>query len=331
MTETEPVIAGTVVSRPSRSVRDVDPSRWDELAGRQLAVGIWLDAQRSVHTRDAYRRDIGRWMDWCDEHAVPVSDARRGDVDSWRKEIAAGLSPASVARRLSAVSSFYAYWASEDVVARNPAANAKRPAVSAKPVSIYLSKPQAAQLLTYVDGLADQRPGVIYRLLAQTGMRVGELTAVTVPDLAMSGGHHILSVTRKGGKKEQMVIVPATWQRVMDYLDGQTEGYILHVARTERRLGDGQMDRSYVRQLLRRIARQAGLPSEVWQKMHPHVLRHSVATLLAADGVPVPEIQEFLGHASLQTTQRYIHHAKSLDASPGYRMQEILAARDSEA
>jgi integrase/recombinase XerC len=60
--------------------------------------------------------------------------------------------------------------------------------------------------------------------------------------------------------------------------------------------------------------------------MHPHVLRHSVATLLAADGVPVHEIQNLLGHASLQTTQRYIHHAESLDASPAYRMAALLSS-----
>jgi integrase/recombinase XerD len=323
MTELEP-LAGAVVAAPGRSIRDVDPSRWDEQEARHLAVDIWLKAQESQHTKDAYRRDIGNWLGWCDQHDVPVSDARRADVDAWRGEM--GLSPATIARRLSAVSSFYRYWHAEDVVARNPAENAKRPKVSADPVSIYLSKPQAAALVAYTDSLGDPRPGVICRLLAQTGMRVGELTAAAVPDLAMSGGHHILSVTRKGGKREQLLIVPTTYERVTDYLGGRTEGYILHVARSERRLGDGQMDRSYVRQLLRRIAREAGLPAEVWQKMHPHVLRHSVATLLAADGVPVPEIQEFLGHASLQTTQRYIHHAQSLDASPGYRMQTILAA-----
>jgi site-specific recombinase XerD len=326
MTDLSPVLAGAVVGRlPAASVRDVDPGRWDEAAARQLAVDIWIGAQLSEHTKAAYSRDIAGWLAFCDEQDVPVNDARRGDVDAWREEIAPGLSPATIARRLSTVSSFYRYWDEEGMVARNPAANAKRPKVSAKPVSISLDKPQASQLLTYVDGLADRRPGVIYRLLAQTGMRVGELTAATVPDLAMSGGHHILSVTRKGGEREQLLIVPTTYERVMAYLDGRPDGYILHVARTERRTGDGQMDRSYVRQLLRRLAREAGLPAEVWQRMHPHVLRHSVATLLAADNVPVPEIQAFLGHASLQTTQRYIHHAKGFDKSPGYRMAALLA------
>lgn len=326
MTELEPVLAGTIVARPpTLSVRDVDSSRWGDPEWLHLAVDIWLDAQRSNHTKAAYRRDFGYWTAWCIQNGVPVNDARRADVDKWWNEGMPGLSPASVCRRISTISSFYKYWASEDVVPRNPAADINRPGVSSAPVSIALSKPQAALLVGYTDSLADPRPGVITRLLAQTGMRVGELTAAEVPDLAMSGGHNLVELTRKGGKRQQVVVLPNTYERTMEYLGGRATGYILYVAPTERRRGDGQMDRSYVRQLLIRIAREAGLPAEVWRRMHPHVLRHSVATLLAADGVPVHEIQQLLGHASLQTTERYIHHAQTLDNSPAYRMQKILA------
>jgi len=63
----------------------------------------------------------------------------------------------------------------------------------------------------------------------------------------------------------------------------------------------------------------------VCERMHPHVLRHSAATILAEDGMPVHEIQELLGHADLRTTQRYIHHAESLDASPVYRLAALIS------
>jgi integrase/recombinase XerD len=79
----------------------------------------------------------------------------------------------------------------------------------------------------------------------------------------------------------------------------------------------------------RRMAREAGLPPEVWQHMHPHVLRHSAATVLAADNVPITEIQALLGHADIRTTQRYIHHQEGLDASLVYRMAGLLAQRGS--
>jgi integrase/recombinase XerD len=318
-----PVLAGTIVRQVPVSVREVDPARWDQDAAWDAAVEFWLTSKKSEHSRDAYRRDIALWRAWCDQNDVPLDDARRADVDAWREHLAG--KPATVARRLSAVSSFYTYWLAEDVVARNPAANAARPSVSPDPVSISLTQQEAATLLAYLNGICDQRPGVIFRLLAQTGMRVGELTAARVSSLAMSGGHHVLTIKRKGGKDQMLPIAGDTHERITAYLNGRTAGYILYVRPTERRQGDGQMDRSYVRQLLRRVAREAGLPAEIHTRMHPHVLRHSAATLLAADNVPVHEIQALLGHADLRTTQRYIHHAESLDASPVYRLARLLA------
>lgn len=327
MTELVPVVTGSIVRPPGASVRDVDASQWDEQAARDLAVSIWLKAQKSPHTREAYRRDITQWFAWCKAEAVPVDAARRADVDGWRDMLTARPeSPATIARRLCSVSSFYDYWLTEDIVARNPAKRAKRPAVSSAPSSIALTRHQAADLLAYVNAMIDQRPGVIVRLLAETGMRVSELCGARVTDIGMSGGHHTLSIIRKGGESQKLVIAAGTYERVITYLNGRADGWILEVRRTERRAaGDGRMDRSYVRQLLRRISREAGLPQEVHEHMHPHVLRHSAATLLAADNVPPSEIQQLLGHADLRTTQRYIHHAEGLDASPVYRLARLLA------
>jgi integrase/recombinase XerD len=324
-------LEGKVLRRSAPgSVRDVDAAGWDDDEdARALAVRIWISAQRSPHTRQAYQGDIALWFGWCDDNDVPAADARRADVEGWRNSLPGAAS--TIARRMSAVSSFYDYWLGEDVVRRNPAKRAGRPAVSAEPKSIRLTRRQAAALLGYVDSLADPRPAVIVRLLAETGMRVSEMCGARVTDIGMSGGHHILTVTRKGGKEQQLPVAAGTWARTSDYLDGRAGGWILLVTPTERRRGDGRMDRGYVRQLLRRVAREAGLPDEVWQHMHPHVLRHSAATLLAEDNVPVHEIQALLGHADLRTTQRYIHHAEDLDASPVYKLAALLAKAKGES
>lgn len=324
MTALEPV-RGVAVA--AQSVRDVDSRRWGESEARGLAVKIWLGAQTSPHTRDAYRRDITMWFGWCDERGIPVAGARRADVDDWRNHLTTlGRSAATVARQMAAVSSFYDYWLSEDMVARNPAKRAKRPAVSQEPQSISLSRQDAADLLAYVNSLADQRAGVIVRLLAETGIRVGELCGIKPGDIGQSGGNYTLTVTRKGGKPQTLAIAGGTYGRIEAYLGGRKDGWLLYVQPTERRReSDGRMDRSYVRQLLRRLAREAGLPEMVHEHMHPHVLRHSAATLLAADNVPVHEIQALLGHADMRTTQRYIHHGEGLDKSPVYRLASLLA------
>jgi integrase/recombinase XerD len=320
-------ISGVIVTTPAGlSVRDVSAADWDQDAGWGAAVEFWLGSVKSRHSKDAYSRDITLWRTWCDERSVPLDDARRAEVDAWREDLAGRESAATVARRLAAVSSFYAYWLSEEVVRRNPAANAKRPKVSSAPASIRLTRQQAADLLAYVNGLADLRPRIIVRLLAETGMRVSELCGARVADISMSGGHHVLTVTRKGGEAQQLPVARDTWECLTAYLAGRGDGWLLSVRRTERRTkSDGRMDRSYIRQLLRRISREAGLPAEVCERMHPHVLRHSAATILAEAGVPLHEIQLLLGHADLRTTQRYIHHAESLDASPVYRLAALIS------
>jgi integrase/recombinase XerD len=95
---------------------------------RDAVACFWAQSFASVHTRDAYRRDIEGWFIYCDTHDVLVSDARRSDADGWRDELAAaGLAATTINRRLAAVSSFYACWLDEDVVQRNPVANVRRP------------------------------------------------------------------------------------------------------------------------------------------------------------------------------------------------------------
>jgi site-specific recombinase XerD len=331
-------VTGAVVpGRPPISIREVRAELWGQPEHREAAVGYWLQSNESPHTRDAYRRDIAQWFSCCDRRGVPIDDARRADVDGWRDELAAReLANATIARKLAAVSSFYGYWVEEGVVERNPARNAKRPRRATGPTSITLTAQQAAQLLAYVDGLAeppagssrrpDPRPAVIVRLLAETGMRVSELCGSRFDDLAETGGHHVLTVTRKGGKQQQLPIAQTTRHRIDVYLAGRREGWLVRAEREDRiRKPGGQLARQYVYDLLHRLGREAGLPETVWTRLHPHVLRGSCATIAAAAGVPQHEIQLLLGHDDPRTTAGYIDHQLGLDASPVYSVAAAIA------
>ena len=201
---------------------------------------------------------------------MPVDDARRADVDGWRDEFAAReLANATIARKLAAVSSFYGYWVQEGLIERNPARNAKRPRRAEGPTSITLTAEQAAQLLAYVDGLAappagssrrpDPRPAVIVRLLAETGMRVSELCGARFEDLAETGGHHVLTVTRKGRKRQQLPIAQTTRHRIDVYLAGRRDGWLVRAEREDKlRKPGGRLARQYVYDLLHRLGREAG-------------------------------------------------------------------------
>jgi site-specific recombinase XerD len=295
--------------------------------GRAAAVERWVTASPSEHTRTAYRGDIRRWFDWCDLYGVDVTAARRWDVDAYRDEMNDHDPPpaiATVRRRLAAVSSFYRYWVQEDLLPRNPAAHATRPKAPREPGSIALTRAQARQMLDYVDGLPDVRAALVVRLLLETGMRVSEMCNATVADLGYTGGHRTLTITRKGGLRATLPLTPGLSHGLEAYLSGRDTGPLLATSGAKRGT-PGPLDRGYVRALLQRLAVEAGLPSEVCERMHPHVLRHTVATLLDEEGVTIQEIQRLLGHADPRTTEGYTAHRRGLDSSPVYVLGRMLA------
>lgn len=319
-------ISGVAVAWAINPSRDsgrgpVTVRRWD--GTRETAVRIWLESFPSPNTRGAYRRDVTRWLDWCDLYGVPLQDARRGDVDAYRSELEgdeAAPAISTVRRRLAAVSSFYIYWVSEGVLERNPAAHARRPKASRTPGSIALTLAQARQFVDYTDGRADARAALVIRLLLETGMRVSELCGASVGDLEVSSGHRTLMIVRKGGVKAATVLTIRTVQLLEAYLEGRASGPLLITA------NETALDRAYVRRLVRRLAREAGLPAEVCERMHPHVLRHTAATLLDEAGIPMQRIQRQLGHADIRQTELYAGHRQELEASPVYVLGSLLAA-----
>jgi integrase/recombinase XerD len=317
------ILEPAATGKGSFPVRDL---RWEDV-GRELAVDRWVSASPSPNTRAAYRGDIRRWFAWCDLYGIRLEDARRWDVDAFRDEMNDDEPPPkvrTVRRRMSAVSSFYTYWVLESVLPRNPAAHATRPRAGNEPGSVALTRAQARQLLEYVDQLPDIRPGLVVRLLLETGMRVSELCGATVADVGYSGGHRTLTITRKGGVRATLPLTPGLAHGIDVYLRGREDGPLMATSGCKRGV-PGRLDRKYVRGLLRRLAVEAGLPPEVCERMHPHVLRHTVATLLDEEGLTIQEIQRLLGHADPRTTETYTAHRRGLDSSPVYVLGRLLA------
>ena len=88
-------------------------------------------------TRAAYGRDLRSWLSWCDDHAIDPLAAQRAHVDAYARTLAEvdGRSHATVARHLSTLAGFYKYAVGEDVIARNPVANVRRPKIGTDTVS----------------------------------------------------------------------------------------------------------------------------------------------------------------------------------------------------
>jgi len=136
-----------------------------------------------------------------------------------------------------------------------------------------------------------KRDRLILLLLFYTGVRVSELVNLKKGDIMLSDG--LLKVYGKGGK-ERIVPIPS-------FLINELEEYLKELK------GEKLFDLStrQVERIVKRYAEKAGIK----KKVTPHVLRHSLATLLLTNGIDIRYIQELLGHSSISTTQIYTHVA----------------------
>ena len=136
--------------------------------------------------------------------------------------------------------------------------------------------------------------GLLIKTLFQTGARVSEFVAVGVGDFFFDE-QMILIRQGKGGKQRYVPILPELAQELQTHLQGRAKGYLFE---TNRRTA---FSPRRIQQLVKETADLAGITKRVT----PHLLRHSVATTLLEHGMPLEQIQKFLGHAKIDTTQIY--------------------------
>jgi integrase/recombinase XerD len=156
-----------------------------------------------------------------------------------------------------------------------------------------LSREEERRLIDTAYRLPGMR-GLLIKTLFQTGARVSEFVHIQVEDVFFD--EQMIRIRQgKGGKQRYVPILPELAQELQTHLRGRAKGYLFetnrHAAFSPRR----------IQQLVKETADLAGITKRV----SPHVLRHSVATTLLEHGMPLEQIQKFLGHAKIDTTQVY--------------------------
>lgn len=297
------------------------------------ATGTWLmsGGRTSDNTRTVYARAASWWLFWCEVAGVDPVAPRPIDADQYAAALtAAGLSRSTVAVRLSAASSWYAYLVRADVATLNPFNQMDRPRVDDDSPSRGLSRAEVAQLLAHARRHESPRTYALLAVIYLTAVRLGVALAANTDDLGHDSGHRVLRYVGKGGKRRQKLLTPTAvdaldrWQA--DRLDPRPDPRSadrspkpLFTTGTGRRL-----DAGYVRRLIRRVARAAGIPDP--ERLSPHSLRHSYATHALDAGHPLHVVQDALDHADPRTTRRYDRARRSLARSPSYALDQALAA-----
>jgi len=334
----------------------------DQLTAEQL-VRRWLITKRSPHTRFNYGLDIGvrfprvsakpgstpepgesktpDWLTFCAALGIDPLRIRQEHIALWARAMeAAGLAPATMARKLSTVSSWYGWLKKHGHVAANPAEDVDRPYVNPDTSKTPgLTKNQALAMLAAADKATTPqavRNAALTALLLFTGARVSEACGATLADLGMDRGHRVLWVTRKGGERQPLVLPAPVLERLDAHLAERAD-----LDRRPVRVGDlmatGQ-DRPLIATangrhmlpaavwgLMRQLGKRAGLPSELVSHMGAHSMRHSFATLTLDAGGNIVDLQDAMGHKDPRTTRRYDRARGRLDRSPGYLLATYLA------
>lgn len=259
----------------------------------------------SLHTRDAYRRDIEHFLHYLEDlyPKTPLKEIRHLHVRSWLTHLRQeGIKPRSVNRKLSALRSFFKFLLQRGKVEVQPCtsiSSMKTP----KRLATYVPINEMQRLLAIKgEGFAAERDHLMILLLYMTGLRRNELIELRTDDMDFS--RRTIKVLGKGGKPRSIPMTPMLINTIKNYLDALQSEYP-DVQHTYLLVTD-KGRKMYPKFVYNCVKRHLGTVTTM-EKKSPHVLRHSFATHLSSGGADINAVKELLGHASLAATQIYTH------------------------
>jgi site-specific recombinase XerD len=280
---------------------------------RQL--GTFL-APASVDAADNALRQLARWM-ITEAGLAAVGDIRRDDIEDFKVWLAArpragrGTITAETHRqRMRTIRQFFERiieWDWPDAPPRNPVIAwdiPKKP----EPLPKFLDDRDAAKVMAAARASTDPRDRLVVELLARTGMRAGELANLDADAVVRIGTGHWLHIPL--GKLRTDRYVPLH-PELVELLAAWTAANLEHIRRHKRLAADhrGPLDRHVICRIVHRVGRAAGVPG-----VHPHRLRHTLATQAINRGMRLEAIAALLGHQKMEMTLIYARIANRVVA-----------------
>ena len=282
--------------------------------------GYFSTCERSEKTVRAYATDLRQFLAGRPQ-TVRLDAVSPEDIEAWALTLKKkGLAPTTLRRKFAVLRIFFNYWTRKAVLDRSPLwllrlnfGKAKQllRTVSARDMRRILEQvrrrlpPQAdSRRSTGVATFLHARNRALVEVLFATGIRVGEAAALRTSDLDLDARSALI---RGKGSRERLAFLAdePSFTSVRAYLSLRAArnppNERLFLSRTGAPLSPQGISLA-----LQRVARSAGVDTHVT----PHMLRHTAATYLLRNGADLRVVQEFLGHASITTTQRYTHLTK---------------------
>jgi integrase/recombinase XerD len=296
----------------------------------EFLSGYFSTHDRSKKTEVAYKSDLEQLAAYAPKECS-LSSLDAGLIENWAANLRAkSYAPASMRRKMVVLKVFCSYWVRKGVLSESPfwrvkisfgrivqlpralteseirdllaqaCRNHRAVVVPSKGFALAKSKVAEASARSY----RALRNLALVDLLFATGMRVGEVSALNLMDFAVA--ESVFKVSGKGGRDRLAFVVDEQTVRIQrDHVGARSrlgsDSQALFLNSSGERLST-----QGIANIIAQFRKDAGIERHVT----PHMLRHTVATLLLRNGVDIRVVQEFLGHASIATTQRYTHVTK---------------------
>lgn len=264
-------------------------------------LGTLEAANRSPHTRRTYASNLADYATFCqlgcEGHSLPPES--HATLKTYFETLT-HQAPATLAHKQAALTSLFRWAYQQDRLGANPMEKVER--VKLPPSQIDgVGRKQVEAVLTVIPA-AKGRDRLLFRLIFETGLRVGEALALCIEDIDLTLDNEHIQVSGEGDKQRLVLLDNARLvQELNNYLKrtGYTSGPLFRAEKNNR---GGPLRYQTVQATWARYTKQAGINCTLQQ------LRHTHATELVKGGVSLPTIRKHLGHQSLQTTLRYVPH-----------------------
>ena len=290
----------------------------------------WFANIDNPNTRRAYQNDLKSFMRFTGiETAEEFRTVTRAHVIAWRQALETEkLSPATIRRKLSALSDLFDYLCEADAVSHNPVKGVERPKGGANegktPV---LSDAQAKRLLQTPDArtLKGKRDRAILAVLLFHALRRAELCGLRVKDFSLRRGVQMLAVQGKGGKTRYIPAHPVAVATIKQYLEtaghrSEPQSPLFRPVKNNatHTLSKAISGSALYTDIVKRYAKEAGIPSD---SIRPHALRSTAATNALEHGADIAQVQQWLGHSNIATTRLYDKRSSRVEDSPTFKVE----------
>lgn len=267
------------------------------------------ERKMSALTAEAYGSDLRQLQSFLREHrhSEVVTEIGRAELRRWFSHLSESVTSRTMARKLGSVRAFFRYLMQEGRATENPALAMKMPK-STRNMPVFVSAEVAEAIVTEVPSkgsdVEQARDRAMLEVLYGCGLRVSEASGLNVDDLDFADRSILV---RGKGKKERRVPMGEPLRDALEAYLALRPELLAKSGRKEEALFLGVRGARISPRRIQELVKAVGIQSAGRSDLHPHALRHSAATHMLEAGADLRAIQDFLGHESVATTQRYTH------------------------